>query len=58
MDARDLTRDSSGTRAYSSFLVELAERIPEVMLPSISVLLGLLDGEVGRDGGGGGGIVG
>lgn len=47
MDMKDLARDTSGTRAYATFLVELAERIPAIMLPSISVLLGLLDGEVG-----------
>ena len=46
MDAKDLSRDTSGTRAYAAFLVELAEKIPAVMLPSISVIMGLLDGEV------------
>ncbi|XP_013415078.1 condensin complex subunit 1-like isoform X2 [Lingula anatina] len=45
MDPRDLARDNSGTRAYAAFMVELAERIPEVMLPNISVLIPLLDGE-------------
>jgi len=46
MDTKDLSRDSSGTRAYASFLLELARCVPAVMLPSISVLLVLLDGEV------------
>ncbi len=46
MDPRDLARDTSGTRAYAAFLVELAEKIPAVMMPHISVLLALLDGEV------------
>ena len=41
-----MSRDSSGARAYSLFLVELAEKVPRVMMPNISVLLGLLDGEV------------
>ena len=46
IDSRDLSRDSSGARAYSVFLVELAEKVPRVMMPNISVLLALLDGEV------------
>ena len=46
MDTRDLSRDTSGTRAYSAFLVELAGKIPAVMMPNISVLLSLLDGDV------------
>ncbi|CAH1774609.1 unnamed protein product [Owenia fusiformis] len=45
IDAQDLVKDASGTRGYSGFLVELAERIPAIMLPSISVILGHLDGE-------------
>ncbi|XP_033119867.1 condensin complex subunit 1-like isoform X2 [Anneissia japonica] len=45
MDPKDLARDNSGTRSYAAFLVELAERIPTIMLPSISVLLCHLDGE-------------
>jgi len=46
MDTKELSRDSSGTRAYAAFLLELARCVPAVMLPSISVLLVLLDGEV------------
>ena len=46
MDGKDLARDSSGTRAYAGFLVELAERIPMLMLPTISVLISHLDEEV------------
>jgi len=46
IDTKDLSRDSSGTRAYAAFLLELARCVPAVMLPSISVLLVLLDGEV------------
>jgi len=46
MDTKELSRDSSGTRAYAAFLLELARYVPAVMLPSISVLLVLLDGEV------------
>ncbi|XP_072035794.1 LOW QUALITY PROTEIN: condensin complex subunit 1-like [Amphiura filiformis] len=45
MDPQDLARDNSGTRAYAAFLVEVAEKIPAVILPSISVLLCHLDGE-------------
>ncbi|XP_071944380.1 condensin complex subunit 1-like [Antedon mediterranea] len=45
MDPKDLARDNSGTRSCAAFLVELAERIPAIMLPSMSVLLCHLDGE-------------
>ncbi|KAJ7379614.1 meiotic chromosome condensation [Desmophyllum pertusum] len=45
MDPRDLTRDTSGTRAYADFLVELAGRVPTQIIPNISVLLCHLNGE-------------
>ncbi|XP_052761140.1 condensin complex subunit 1-like isoform X1 [Mya arenaria] len=45
MDGSDLARDSSGTRAYSVFLVEMTEKCPAAVLPNISLLLGHLDGE-------------
>ena len=38
-------RDTSGTRSYSSFLVELAERLPDMMKPSLAILSTHLDGE-------------
>ena len=46
MDPRDLARDTSGTRAYADFLVELAARVPTQIIPNISVLLCHLNGEV------------
>ena len=46
MDPRDLARDTSGTRAYSDFLIELAGRVPSQIIPNISVLLCHLNGEV------------
>jgi len=46
MDSSDLARDLSGTRAYSQFIMELAEKCPAAVLPNISLLLGHLDGEV------------
>ena len=46
MDTKELSRDTSATRTYAAFLLELARCVPAVMLPSISVLLVLLDGEV------------
>ena len=46
MDPRDLARDTSGTRAYADFLVELAGQVPSQIIPNISVLLCHLDGEV------------
>eukprot|EP00057_Strongylocentrotus_purpuratus_P001456 XP_001199144.2 PREDICTED: condensin complex subunit 1 [Strongylocentrotus purpuratus] len=45
IDSHDLTRDNSGTRSYASFLVEMAERVPDAMLPCISLILCHLDGE-------------
>ncbi|XP_064610959.1 condensin complex subunit 1-like [Liolophura sinensis] len=45
MDPKDLVRDTSGTRSYASFLVEIAERVPAVVLTSISVILRHLEGE-------------
>ncbi|XP_071805504.1 condensin complex subunit 1-like [Asterias amurensis] len=45
LDPYDLARDNSGTRSYAAFLVELSEKIPSLMLPSISLLLCHLDGE-------------
>ena len=46
MNPADLAKDTSGTRSYASFLMELAEKVPAVMLPNLSLLQGLLDGEV------------
>jgi len=45
IDTKELARDTSGTRSYSLFLVDLAERLPEFMKPSISLLTTHLDGE-------------
>jgi len=45
IDSKELARDTSGTRSYSLFLVDLAERLPELMKPSISLLTTHLDGE-------------
>ena len=46
MDSADLSRDSSGTRSFSQFIVELAGKQPSLVLPSISLLLSHLDGDV------------
>jgi len=45
IDHRELARDTSGTRSFSLFLVELAEKIPESMKPCIPLLTTHLDGE-------------
>ena len=45
-DSKDLARDTSGTRGYAAFLVDLGERIPGLLLPNMVVLLPLLDEEV------------
>lgn len=44
-DPRDLSIDSSGTRSFASFLVELCHLVPECVLLSVSVLLPHLNGE-------------
>uniref|UniRef100_A0A8C4S641 Condensin complex subunit 1 n=1 Tax=Erpetoichthys calabaricus TaxID=27687 RepID=A0A8C4S641_ERPCA len=41
----DLAHEGSGTRAYATFLTELASAVPATMIPAISVLLEYLDGE-------------
>ena len=45
LDTKELNRDTSGTRSYSLFLIELSERLPENMKPCVSLLLLHLDGE-------------
>jgi condensin complex subunit 1 len=45
-DSSDLMQDTSGTRAYSQFLVEVAERVPELIVPAINALTIHLEGEV------------
>ena len=49
MEASDLSRDTSGTRSFSQFLVELADKIPNQVLPNISLLMAHLDGEVSKN---------
>ncbi|CAI8031317.1 Condensin complex subunit 1 [Geodia barretti] len=44
-DPRDLSQDTSGTRCFASFLVELSQLVPAAVLPSISVLIPHLSGE-------------
>ncbi|XP_063818506.1 condensin complex subunit 1 isoform X2 [Pseudophryne corroboree] len=43
--SQDLTRENSGIKTISTFITQLSERIPTIMMPNISVLLGYLDGE-------------
>lgn len=49
MDGSDLSRDTSGTRAYAAFLMDMTERCPAAVLPNISLLLCHLDGEVNKE---------
>lgn len=44
-DPRDLANDSSGTRSFASFLVELCHLSPDCVLLCVSVLLPHLNGE-------------
>lgn len=45
IDSRELSRDTSGTKAYALFLVELAERLPAQLQPAVSLLTPHLEGE-------------
>ena len=47
MDAQEFARDASGARAYAAFLGDLGERVPGALLPHVSLLMSLMDGEVG-----------
>ncbi|XP_075071952.1 condensin complex subunit 1 [Mixophyes fleayi] len=42
---QDLSRENSGVKTISTFITQLSERIPTIMMPNISVLMGYLDGE-------------
>lgn len=41
----ELSRDTSATRTYSTFLMEMAERLPELMKQGLSLLMVHLDGD-------------
>ncbi|ROT63466.1 hypothetical protein C7M84_018678 [Penaeus vannamei] len=45
VDARELMKDTSGLRNFSQFLVEVSEKCPQVMLPSLSLLVNFLHEE-------------
>ena len=38
VDAREMSRDTSGTKSISQFLVEVAERLPEQLQPCLTLL--------------------
>ncbi|NXI35166.1 CND1 protein, partial [Galbula dea] len=42
---QDLSRGASGIKSYATFITELAEQIPDLVLSNMSVLLCHLDGE-------------
>ncbi|XP_061198116.1 condensin complex subunit 1-like [Saccostrea echinata] len=44
-DPKDLVRDNTGTKSFATFLVELSEKVPGVMMSYISVVLCHLEGE-------------
>ena len=39
VDVKEMNRDTSGTRACSQFLVEVAERLPEQLQPCLTLLM-------------------
>ncbi|XP_040450627.1 condensin complex subunit 1 [Falco naumanni] len=42
---QDLAHDTSGVKGYATFITELAEQVPALVLANMSVLLHLLNGE-------------
>ncbi|BFZ23473.1 hypothetical protein BsWGS_26512 [Bradybaena similaris] len=44
-DTKEAARDTAAAKAYASFLSELAEKLPAVVLPCLPLVVGLLDGE-------------
>ncbi|XP_064081670.1 condensin complex subunit 1-like [Macrobrachium nipponense] len=44
-DAKELMKDTSGLRNFSQFIVEVAEKCPQVVMPSLSLLINFLDEE-------------
>ena len=45
LDSKELSRDTSGTKAFSQFLVEMSERVPDLLQPCLSLLQLHLDGD-------------
>jgi len=39
VDVKEMSRDTSGTRAFSQFLVEVAERLSEQLQPCLVLLM-------------------
>ncbi len=46
MNPREFSQDTSGVKNIAGFIGELAERLPAMVLPNVSLLLSHLDGEV------------
>uniref|UniRef100_A0A8C3X9M5 Condensin complex subunit 1 n=1 Tax=Catagonus wagneri TaxID=51154 RepID=A0A8C3X9M5_9CETA len=42
---QELSRDPSGAKGFATFLTELAERVPAILMSSMGILLDHLDGE-------------
>jgi condensin complex subunit 1 len=46
MKAGEFSQDTSGVKNIATFIGDLAERLPAMVLPNVSLLLTHLDGEV------------
>ena len=44
-----LQRDSAAARSYSTFLLEVSDMLPDVVLPVISILLPFLENDVSNN---------
>ncbi|GFR90044.1 condensin complex subunit 1 [Elysia marginata] len=45
VDAKEAARDAAVGKAYAGFLVEIAEKLPKVVMPTMALLVGHLEGE-------------
>ena len=47
VDVKEISRDTTGTKAISQFLIDTAERLPEQLQPCLSILVKHLVRKVG-----------
>lgn len=46
LDPKDLSHDSAASKGVGTFLTEVATKLPQIALSSVSVVLNLLEGDV------------
>lgn len=45
-DTKEAAKDTTAAKAYASFLVELSEKLPSTVLPSVYLVIELLERDV------------